>query len=44
MASGRISSKAKLNEVRRTFEERREWARARWESIPKQKALVDAAA
>ena len=44
LASGRISSKAKLNEVRRTFEERREWARARWESIPKQKALVGAAA
>ena len=44
LASGRISSKAKLNEVRRTFEERREWAKARWESIPKQKALVGAAA
>lgn len=44
LASGRISSKAKLNEVRRTFEERRGWARARWESIPKQKALVGAAA
>lgn len=44
LTSGRISSKAKLNEVRRTFEERREWARSRWESIPKQKALVDAAA
>ena len=44
LTSGRISSEAKLNEVRRTFEERREWARSRWESIPKQQALVGAAA
>ena len=40
LADGRISSEAKLNEVRRNFEERRQWAMDRWEKIPKQQELA----
>ncbi len=36
LEDGRISSPAKQEEVRSTFESRRRWARERWEGLPKQ--------
>ncbi len=41
LADGRISSKAKLDEIRRNFDERRQWARKRWENLPKQPKLQE---
>ena len=41
LEEGRISSQAKLDEIRRNFDERRQWARRRWETIPKQKQLQE---
>lgn len=39
LEDGRISSPAKQEEVRSTFEARRRWALERWEGLPKQIGL-----
>ena len=44
LADGRISTEAKLDQIRRNFDERRQWARRRWETIPKQQQLQESVA
>lgn len=36
LESGRISSKAKLDEIRHNYDDRRNWATKRWENLPRQ--------
>ena len=40
LADGRISSEAKLEQIRRNFDEQRHWTKQRWENLPKEMQLL----
>ncbi len=39
LENGRISSEAKLYEIRRIVDERHQWTKQRWENLPKERSL-----